>query len=95
MMARIVNLGGLGRDLVGRLHGAFDIELEFDLMREAQQYTVNVFPGMLKQLKEAGAVKEVKPETRILTLDSRYYSALFGLSAEPVSEMEVLYVEQK
>ncbi|MBK6593887.1 MAG: CRISPR-associated endonuclease Cas3'' [Burkholderiales bacterium] len=88
----VVPFGKAGRDLIGRLHGAFDIELEFDLMREAQQYTVNVFPGVLKKLREAEAVKEVKPETRILTLDSRYYSLLFGLSTEPVSEMEMLYV---
>jgi CRISPR-associated endonuclease/helicase Cas3 len=88
----VVPFGKAGRDLIGRLHGAFDIELEFDLMREAQQYTVNVFPGVLKNLRDAEVVKEVKPETRILTLDSRYYSLLFGLSTEPVSEMEMLYV---
>lgn len=91
----VVPFGRAGRDLIGRLHGAFDIELEFDLMREAQQYTVNVFPGILKKLRDAEAVKEVKPETRILTLDSRYYSLLFGLSTEPVSEMEMLYVDEK
>lgn len=87
----VVPFGKAGRDLIGRLHGAFDIELEFDLMREAQQYTVNVFPGVLKKLRDVQAVKEVKPEARILTLDSRYYSLLFGLSTEPVSEMEMLY----
>lgn len=91
----VVPFGKAGRDLIGRLHGAFDIELEFDLMREAQQYTVNVFPGVLKKLRDAGVVTEVKPEIRILTLDSRYYSLLFGLSTEPVSEMEVLYVNEK
>ncbi len=90
----VVPFGDAGRDLVGRLHGAFDIELEFDLMRAAQQYTVNVLPGVLKKLRKVGAVKEVKPETRILTLDSRYYSPLFGLSTEPVSEMEMLYVDE-
>ena len=89
----VVPFGKAGCDLIGRLHGAFDIELEFDLMREAQQYTVNVFPGVLKKLRDAEAVKEVKPEARILTLDSRYYSLLFGLSTEPVSEMEMLYVD--
>ena len=91
----VVPFGKAGRDLVGRLHGVFDIAFEFDLMREAQQYTVNVFPGVLKKLRDAEAVKEVKPETRILTLDSRYYSPLFGLSTEPVSEMEMLYVDEK
>lgn len=91
----VVPFGKAGRDLIGRLHGAFDIELELDLMREAQQYTVNIFPGVLKKLRAAQAIKEVKPGVRILTLDSRYYSLLFGLSTEPVSEMEMLYVDSK
>jgi len=91
----VVPFGAGGRDLIGRLYGAFDIALDFDLMREAQQYTVNVFPGVLDKLRKAGAVQEVKPETRILTLDSRYYSPLFGLSTETVSEMEMLYVDGK
>ena len=91
----VVPFGKGGCDLIGRLHGAYDIELDFDLMREAQQYTVNVFPRVLDKLRKAGAVHEVKPETRILTLDGRYYSPLFGLATEPVSEMEMLYVDGK
>ena len=40
----------------------------------------------------AQALHEVKPDTRILCLNERYYSDLFGLVTEPVSPMEVLYV---
>lgn len=89
----IVPYGKEGRELIGRLHGAYDIELEFELLRSAQQYTVNVFPHVLEKLRSAGAVKEIKPDTRILSLDERYYSPRFGLSPEPVSSMEALYVD--
>lgn len=88
----IVPYGEGGSELIAKLHAAFDIELEYELLRTAQQYTVNVFPHILDKLKEAGALAEVKPETRILTLDARYYSARFGLAAEPVSMMEAFYV---
>jgi CRISPR-associated endonuclease/helicase Cas3 len=80
-----------GRDLVASLHAAYDIELEFEFLRKAQQYTVNVFPHVLERLNAVGAVREVKPETRILSLDARYYSPRFGLATEPVAPMETHY----
>lgn len=89
----IVPHGDEGRALIAKLHSAYDIELEFELLRSAQQYTVNVFPNVLERLKKAGALKEVKPETRILSLDSRYYSPRFGLATDPVSRMETLYAQ--
>lgn len=86
----VVPHGGGGRELVNDLCGAFEVEREIDLLRTAQQYTVNVFPHVLRKLIEAGAVHEVKPDTRILCLDSRYYSPRFGLSTDPVAQMETL-----
>ncbi len=88
--AVIVPYGAAGRNLVADLCAAFDVEQEFKLLRAAQQFTVNVFPHVLKKLKDAGALHEVKPDVRILCLDERYYSALFGLATEPVSLMEPL-----
>jgi len=81
-----------GRELINDLCSAYEVEREFDLLRKAQQYTVNVFPHVLRKLKEVGAMREVKPDTRILCLDPRYYSPRFGLSTEPVTPMEALNV---
>lgn len=81
-----------GADLIGELYAAFDISLEFDLLRKAQQFTVNVFPHIFRKLSEAGALHEVKDGLRIYSLDSRYYSKQFGLATEPVSLMETLNV---
>jgi CRISPR-associated endonuclease/helicase Cas3 len=89
--AVIVPFGDAGRKLVADLCSAIDVEQEFKLLRAAQQFTVNVFPHVLKKLNEAKALHEVKPDARILCLDSRYYSKLFGLATEPVSVMETLY----
>jgi CRISPR-associated endonuclease/helicase Cas3 len=88
--AVIVPFGDAGRTLVADLCAAFDVEQEFKLLRAAQQFTVNVFPHVLKKLNDAGALHEVKPDARILCLDGRYYSALFGLATQPVSLMEPL-----
>lgn len=90
--AVVVPFGDAGKNLIADLYAAHDIEKEFALMRAAQQYTVNVFPHVLKRLAEAEAIHEVKPDTRILCLDARYYSEQFGLSTEPVSKMETLHV---
>lgn len=87
----VVPYGKEGRKLIADLHAAFEVEKEFDLLRAAQQFTVNVFPHVLQKLKEASAVREVRPETRILCLDERYYSRRFGLATEPVSLMEPLH----
>lgn len=86
----VVPHGNGGTELINDLCAAFAVEKQFDLLRVAQQYTVNVFPHVLRKLKEAGALHEVKPDTRILCLDPRYYSPKFGLSTEPVSQMETL-----
>ena len=89
----VVPYGKEGADIVARLHAAFDVEIDVPLLRRAQQFTVNVFPHQLEKLTKAGAVTAAKPETRILTLDLRYYSPQFGLSTEPVSMMETLYAD--
>ena len=86
----VVPWGKAGADLIGRLHGIYDISLDGGLLREAQQFTVNVFPHVFKKLSEAGALHAIKEGVRIYSLDSRYYSKQFGLATEPVSLMEIL-----
>jgi len=89
--AVVVPFGAAGKALVADLCAAYDVELEIDLLRKAQQFSVNVFPHVLKKLNDAKALHEVKPDTHILCLDERYYSDLFGLATKPVSPMETLY----
>lgn len=86
----VVPWGDEGADLIARLHGAYDISLEAELLREAQQFTVNVFPHVFDKLSKAEALHAIKDGVRIYSLDSRYYSKQFGLATEPVSLMETL-----
>ena len=86
----IVPYGEAGRELINDLCAAFAPEKQFDLLRRAQQYTVNVFPQVLRRLHESKAVHEVAPDIRILCLHPTHYSPRFGLSTNPVAPMETL-----
>lgn len=88
----IVPYGDEGRQLINDLCAAFDVETQYNLLRRAQQFTVNVFPHEMDKLQKVGAVYPVQEGTQILHLDPRYYSIEFGLATEPVNHMEVLNV---
>jgi len=60
-----------------------------ELMRQAQQYTVNVYPHVLRKLKEQGAVT-LLGNSSLYCLDGCFYDAYFGLAAEAVNSKEVL-----
>ncbi len=86
----LVPYGKEGRDLVARLCGEFKPELQFDLLRRAQQFSVNVFPQVFESLQRADAVSEIGTGIGIYHLRPEYYSADFGLSENPVAPMETL-----
>lgn len=86
----IVQYGKEGQAIVAKLCAAYLPDKEFDMLRRAQQFTVNVFPNVLERLTQAGAVQEIQEGTGILYLDYRYYSDEFGLSETPVRNMEAL-----
>lgn len=86
----IVPHGASGREIITALCAAYLPDKEFDLLRRAQQFTVNLFPQALERLAKAGVVKEIQEGTGILFLtDARYYSDEFGLSETPEGKMEV------
>lgn len=86
----VVPYGDEGKKIIAELFSQFAIEKQFELLKRAQRYTVNVFPNVLRRLIEAKAIKEV-PEIGVLTLsDPRYYHPEFGLSTEITQEYEFL-----
>lgn len=92
----IVPYGSIGKELINDLCAAYLPDKEFELLRQAQQFSVNVFPNVLGKLSKDGIVREIREGTGILYLtDSRYYSLEFGLSETPEGNMEVLYVTPK
>jgi len=89
----IVPHGETGKALIADLCAAYVPDKEFELLRRAQQHSVNVFPHQLEALSKANAVCEIQEGTGILYLsDPRYYSEEFGLSETPEGLMEVLSV---
>ncbi|QOJ20565.1 MAG: CRISPR-associated helicase Cas3' [Gammaproteobacteria bacterium] len=85
----IVPYGDEGKKLIGELCGAFEVEKQFELLRWAQQYTVNVFPHQLEKLQKEKALHEIQDGVDILYLaDARYYNEDFGLSLTPEGKME-------
>ena len=86
----VVPYGNEGKTIIAELFSQFAVEKQFELLKRAQRYTVNVFPNVLKKLVESKALKEV-PEIGVLTLsDPRYYHPEFGLSTEITQEYEFL-----
>jgi CRISPR-associated endonuclease/helicase Cas3 len=81
-----------GKELISELCASFEVQKQFELLKRAQQFTVNVFSQTLRRLQEQNALLEVQEGTGILYLDSRYYDPKFGLSEKPVNLMETLNV---
>lgn len=89
----IVPYNKSGQDLINDLCSVVEVETQFKLLRLAQQYTVNVFPYLLRQLQEEGVVHKIQEDVDIFYLsDTRYYSQTFGLSQTPEGDMEVYCV---
>jgi len=85
----IVPYGEEGKNIINKLCSVQELEKQYKLIRQAQRYSVNVFPDVLKRLQEQ-AVHEVQKGSGILYLDERYYSDEFGLSEAPVKDMGFL-----
>ena len=79
------------KNAIGALCGAHEPEKQFELLRQAQRFTVNVFPHLLKKLQKDGGLHEVQEGTGILYLEKRYYSNEFGLNEGGTEEMEGMF----
>lgn len=90
MCGIVVPYGEEGEKLINRLCSVQELEKQYKLIRQAQRYSVNVFPNVLKKLQDQQAVHEVQEGSGILYLDERYYSNEFGLSEVPVKDMGFL-----
>lgn len=83
--AVIVPYGEEGRKLISelcRVAKDFDVKKYRQLLRQAQQYSINIFPKTLNHLKKEGAVQETQPNESIYFLRDEYYSNQYGLSEQ-------------
>lgn len=79
-----------GRELITALYGTQASDKEFyKLVREAQQYSINLFPFMLDKLIDAGAINQVR-DTGILTLSETFYDEKMGLNLEGDNHLDLM-----
>lgn len=86
----IVPYGENGKSVINKLCSAPVLEIRLDLIRQAQRYSVNVFPNVLTKLDDHNALYEAQEGSGILCLKEQYYNDEYGLSEEPVSQMAFL-----
>lgn len=79
---------GEGREIIADLCAVPEPVKAYKLLKRAQKFSVNVFPNVMRKLKEKEAVRPVQQGEEIYYLDERHYSQDFGLSTEEVSLMQ-------
>jgi CRISPR-associated endonuclease/helicase Cas3 len=81
-----------GKQLITELCGIakeFDAASYYTCLKQAQKFSVNVFPNVWKKLREQQAVIEIHSGEGVFYLDERYYSEAFGFYTEAVGKAEV------
>ena len=87
----IVPYGAEGRDLVAALSAARDFAVEFQLLRKAQRFAVNIFQWETDSLTRSGALYEVQAGTGVFGLLEEFYSNEFGLTLDGSGRMESMF----
>ena len=88
--AVVVQHGDEGKEIVNQLCSLakeFSPVDYYKVLKRAQQFSVNVFPNVWKQLQEQGAVYETQEGEGVFYLEESHYDKKFGLSMEPVTPM--------
>ncbi|MFZ5764144.1 MAG: CRISPR-associated endonuclease Cas3'' [Thermodesulfobacteriota bacterium] len=77
-----------GKEIIAGLCAVPEPAKAYQLLKRAQKFSVNVFPNIMRKLKEKRAIWPVQQGEEIYYLDERYYSQEFGLSTKEVSTMQ-------
>ncbi|MBW2164650.1 MAG: CRISPR-associated helicase Cas3' [Deltaproteobacteria bacterium] len=88
--AIIVPYNEEAKSIIAKLSAKLPLKEERALLKTAQQYSVNIFPYIIKKLQKENALFQTYKESGIWYLNDQYYSKDFGVSLEPVSQMEFL-----
>lgn len=86
----IVPYGKEGVRIIAELSALSRFDDKSKLLKEAQRYSVNLFPYEKQKLMDKQRLYEAWAGSGILCLDERHYSEQFGVSTEEVSAMSAL-----
>jgi CRISPR-associated endonuclease/helicase Cas3 len=81
---------GKGERIITELSALSRFDDKSKLLKEAQRYSVNLFPHEMAKLKEKRRLYEAWEGSGIYCLDERNYSEEFGVSLDDVAEMKTL-----
>ncbi|MGD0153037.1 MAG: CRISPR-associated helicase Cas3' [Thermacetogeniaceae bacterium] len=81
---------GVGERIINELCASDNLEKQYKLLKEAQRYSVNLFPYEFEKLAGQQIIREVQSGAGIYYLDKQYYSDTFGMSQIAINEMENL-----
>jgi CRISPR-associated endonuclease/helicase Cas3 len=77
-----------GDNIITELCSTPLLEKQFKLLKQAQRYSVNVFPNKFQSLLKIGAIHEVQAGSGIYYLGKQYYHKDFGWSEEIANRMD-------
>ncbi|MBW4027793.1 MAG: CRISPR-associated helicase Cas3' [Acidobacteria bacterium] len=84
----IVPFGTEGDDLINALSASPNLGVEFQLLRKAQHFAVDLYQHEWDSLTRSHAIKEVQQGTGVFRLLKEFYSTEFGLTLDGSGRME-------
>lgn len=81
---------GEGERIIAELSASSRFDDKSTLLKEAQRYSVNLFPYELARFKEKRRLYDAWEGSGIYCLDERHYNEDFGASMEEVADMKAL-----
>jgi CRISPR-associated endonuclease/helicase Cas3 len=88
----VVPYGEEGERIINELCAAKYLEKQYQLLKEAQRYSINVFPNVFDELAKQRIIRELQEDTGVFYLDKQHYSDDYGMSESPVKEMELFII---
>lgn len=88
----IVHYKDEGKQVIRDLCSYSYLEKQFQLLKQAQRYSINIFSYLFDLLLKKKVIYEVQEGSGIYYLDERYYSNHCGMTDFPVNEMEVMII---
>ena len=87
----IVPYSEKGRELILKLYSTTDTRELKEVLKEAQQYSVNIFPWKMQKLFEEKAIRQIQEGCDVFVVDVRFYDSNLGLSDFVVGEEDFLH----
>jgi len=79
-----------GKKIISKLSATDNPEEIRKLLRDAQRYSVNLYPQVLGNLSETGCVYETRKDSGIFYLDVRYYDNHIGITSQQSKMIDFL-----